>query len=113
MADTADGERRFKLRFRSREGLMAALAMENPYAEPIVVNEKRAYVSFAAPAALGTSISSLGETELLVEGLSVLAHEFDGEIVEDYQYQIDQGQPDILALVPTPQRKQVSPTSSR
>ena len=93
-------QRRFKLRFPSREGLEAALAVESAVAEPVVVNEKRGYVSFAAAPQMMAHVPGPEMAGVLAEGLSVLAREYGAELVEDYQYQIDQGEPDILTDVP-------------
>ncbi len=100
MVDSANSERRFKLRFKSPASLQAAMAFESPNAEPVVVNEKRGYVSFAAPANVVTPMAEAARVERLAAGLSELADEFGAELVEDYQYEIDLSEPDVLSDAP-------------
>ena len=88
--------KRYKLRFRSTVALEAALAMESPEAAPVVVNEKRRYVSYA-PGHSPFGIDAGFNAAIAAENrLNAMAAIFDAEVVEDYQYQIDDDGPDVL-----------------
>jgi serine protease AprX len=78
--------RRFKIRFRDKEGYFAATALETEAVNVPVMNEKRAYLSLALPPA---QIGVLSAENELDDQLRML-EDFGGEIVEDFQYDLEE-----------------------
>jgi len=89
-------ETRFKLRFKSKADMNAALAMESADSAPVVINEKRNYVSFTPSPQLLKETSEIDTLEMRTESaVSDIARNFGAEVLVDYQYELD-ASPDIL-----------------
>ena len=85
--------KRYKLKFKDLDALNAAIAIESEDLETQVVSTKRHFVSFApsraAFAKAGLAAEAL-ETPGPAQGsLDRLAQEFGADLVEDYQYELD------------------------
>jgi serine protease AprX len=90
-------ERRYKIRFQSTEALRAALAMESAATQPVVVNESRRYIALQpGPAAMAESLSADMRTSIASRAIEQLAKTFEGEVVIDVQYDMDQMPPHVL-----------------
>jgi serine protease AprX len=78
--------RRFKVKFRGEDSLMAARALETPGAETRVINTKRKLLSVQVSA----HRSGLAAAERRFDA-HLLAYEraFGGEVVEDYRYDLE------------------------
>jgi serine protease AprX len=87
-------EPRFKLRFRSRDALKAALAVETVGTEPVLINEKRGFVAFEpAPRLMMEAPEFERRTAMVAGAVANLAREFEAEIVVDYQYELEPAPP--------------------
>lgn len=86
---------RYKLRFSSKADMNAALAAESQASTPVVINEKRNYVSFAPSRQVILEATDAIATERAAEAVDTIAKNFNAEVVPDYQYELD-ASPDIL-----------------
>ena len=84
--------KRFKLRFASVESMQAAQALETPNAETVLQNEKRAYVAVEVPEmpAEAKGAAAIARSIEIAPALRQIAEEYGAEIVEDYQYELDE-----------------------
>jgi serine protease AprX len=94
--------KQYKLRFNSSNALHGALSAESTEITPQVISEKRLFVSFSASAqaigqeALGESAGGVPDTSM--QAMEILSREYDAEIVEDYQYELDDDEPDFSGV---------------
>jgi serine protease AprX len=91
-------EKRYKIRFRSREALQAALAIESVDIVPRIVNTHRAYITLQPGVAVMAETvddpgARVGHTQRAAENM---AREFDAEVVVDHQYDLEQISPHVL-----------------
>ena len=91
-------ERRFKVSFPSAEVLMASQAVESPDLKPVVVNSNRKYISFAVEniPEEATVPQVMALETVAVTSFHNLAEQYGAEIVEDYQYDLEDEGPDFL-----------------
>lgn len=89
--------KRFKIRFPSQDALIASQAIETPGADAVLTNEKRRYISMEV-ADISSSIELNEAVALSIERTPTLAEiveRFGAEIVEDYQYELDDAEDDF------------------
>lgn len=83
--------KRIKLRFPSIDAMNAAQALETPNSETVLQNKKRAYVAIEVPKVpermLG--VEAVASVVEIAPELRRIAEEYGAEIVEDYQYELD------------------------
>ncbi len=96
--------KQYKLRFNDVDSMRAALATESTSLEQQVTSEKRLFASFAASEASlqAESLEAASDTvpAATMESLDLLAREYGADIVEDYQYELDDDGPDFTNVAP-------------
>lgn len=83
--------RRVKIRFESGEALAASRALETPDLTERVINPSRKFISVELDSAAEAAFAREGLAAASAQSsLQTLADEFGGEIVEDYQYEMEE-----------------------